>query len=158
MLLRPRSPRTPGGTILCVGDHVAPGRELTSVEGLFDGASTLWGGNVLPDAHRRPSSPPELFVCVPVPLPVPLDLLRPVPGVGSVSPIAMLRTTVPEAAVDEHCHLHSRKDDVRLPTEAGQWAPVHEVAESPSVELSAQRQLWPGVLPGQAAHLPSHGL
>ncbi len=157
-LLRPRSPRAPGGTGLCSGDQVAPNRELTSVEGLFDGASSLWGGNVLPDAHRRPSSPPELLVCVPVPLHVPLDLLRPVPGVGAVSTNAMLRTTVPEAAVDEHCHLYSREDDVRLPTEARQWAPVHEVAEPPSVELSAQRQLWSGVLPGQAAHLASHGL
>lgn len=118
-----------------MGDRAAPDGRLTVPQNTLDDANGIRDGHVLPNTHGCPPSAPELLVGVSVSLPVALDLLGPIPTVGLVLPVTVLCTAVPEAAVDEHRHLRSRKDDVRLPTEVRQRAAVHEIAEPSPVEL-----------------------
>ncbi len=66
---------------------------------------------MLPDAHRLPSSLDKTTIGVGISLPVRLDLLTP-PGRVLLGPRPVLRTPVPEAAVDEHGETEPRERDV----------------------------------------------
>jgi len=67
---------------------------------------------MLPDAYDAPPGRHQNSIGAPVPLDVPLQLGRPVPLIDRWL-AAVLRTDVPEAAVDEDCDLPPRENDVR---------------------------------------------
>jgi hypothetical protein len=58
----------------------------------------------------------------------------------------MLRTTVPEAAIDEHGDLEAREEHVRLAAEVRNGVPVDPVAQPHSVENGTKGQFGCGVL------------
>jgi len=69
---------------------------------------------MLPNTEDCPSGTNQLEVGISIPVEVPLDLLRPVPAIGSVLTAAVIDAPVPETAIDEDRHLHPREDDVSL--------------------------------------------
>ena len=64
----------------------------------------------------------------------------------------MLGAPVPEAAIDEHCDLHSDKHNVRT---ARQVAPVNAESDTPPVKFPAQGKLWLGVANRLGLHGPA---
>ena len=54
----------------------------------------------------------------------------------------MLGTPMPEAAVHEHCNLHSHKDNVRT---ARQITPVSAESNTAPMQFPAQGDLWLGI-------------
>jgi hypothetical protein len=77
----------------------------------------------------------QTTIGVTVTLDVSGDFVGPVPAVGSMLPTSMVRTAVPEAAVDEDGDLRTREDDVGLTLERWQWTAVDVVAAPLPVEF-----------------------
>ena len=101
---------------------------------------------VFPDTNDCPTGCPELCVGVSIAAPVVRNLLRPVPRVCIVTTSAMLRTTVPEATVDEYGDFCSCEDDVDTPPfRSGHDWQVNAVAQAPPVQLLSKPQLRHGV-------------
>jgi hypothetical protein len=65
---------------------------------------------------------------------------------------SMFGATMPEASINEDSDLGSCEDNVRLPPEAGQWSPMHEVAQAKPVQLPTKSKLGSGVPSGKTAH------
>lgn len=122
-------------------------------DGVDNAVSCHIGLLMLPDPDRDPSCGDQSLVSVAIPVLVGCDLRQPVPAVGAVRAPTVLGAAVPEAAVDEDGHLGAGKDDVGLPSEVRQRASMDPVAKATPVELSAERQLRPGVASGEGAHL-----
>lgn len=107
---------------------------------------------VLPDSLDEPSGLGEVLVGVDVPFLVALDLVGPVPTVGSVNPSPVVRATMPEASIDEDRDALPTEDDVCSATELGDRANVHPVAEARRMECSTDEHLGLGVFPWQRLH------
>jgi hypothetical protein len=56
----------------------------------------------------------------------------------------VVRTLVPEAAIDEDRDLRLRKDDVGSAAQARHRLNVFAEAQASAMQLRAQRDLWPG--------------
>lgn len=88
---------------------------------------------MLPNAEDCPAGADQSEVGVAIPIDVALDLFGPVPAVGSVLTLSVIGAPVPEAAIDEHRHLHLGEDDVGLAAECRDGPAVHEVAQAAPV-------------------------
>lgn len=111
---------------------------------------------VLPEAHRLPPVLPKVGVGVGIANPVPLQLVSPPARVGRRL-AAMLRASVPEAAVHEDGNPRLPEDHVSPPPPFGEWPLVDEVAEAQAVEGAAQGQLAGGALARLTLHpVPHH--
>lgn len=113
------------------------------------------GVRVLPDALNEPTGLHKPTVRVPVPFPVALDLVRPIPAVRSVNPLTVVRTSVPETPIDEHCHSLATEDDVRSAVDFGQRPCVYPVAQSHCVQRASESEFRYCVFPRQRLHPPS---
>lgn len=69
---------------------------------------------VFPDSNRYPALRVQSSVSVDIPLPIALDLVRPIPPVGCVNLVGMIRAAMPEAAVYEDGDPEPREDNVCL--------------------------------------------
>lgn len=106
----------------------------------LDLISDLLRGFVLPDAHDLPPSHGQPAVSIGVPITIALDLGRPVSTVGTSSS-AVFWASVPIAPVDEDGYLGTRKHQIRSSVQVRQWAGVHSVAESSSVDRPTDSDL-----------------
>lgn len=67
----------------------------------------------------------------------------------------MIRTPMPEAAIDEYGDTLTEKDQVRSTAKAGQRCSVDAIAESPSVNQGPKGKLWSGALASLRKHSAS---
>jgi hypothetical protein len=81
------------------------------------------GALVLPDSTDGPTGQSELDVVETVALHVAIELCRP-PGPVRHWSCRVLRTPVPEAAINKHCQAKSWEDNVSLTTEPYHWPVV----------------------------------
>lgn len=118
----------------------------------FDDISGLCHGDVLPDPNHCPPVGGESFVDPSVPEDVALELRRPVVHV-SLGFAAMLRAPMPPAAVHEHSDACRREHEVGAnPNRSGDDRAVHAVPPPAPMELSPQREFWPGIPTPVPAH------
>jgi hypothetical protein len=83
---------------------------------------------MFPDPHDQPAGILEGPVGLSIPFAIPFDLLLP-EGSVRLGLCAMLRTAIPEAAVDEDRQALPRKDDVGMAAYPLQRRPVHTVSQ-----------------------------
>jgi hypothetical protein len=107
---------------------------------------------VFPEPQHSPPAAPQQYVRVAVPLNVGFDLVAPPTGIG-FRPRGVVRTTVPEAAVDEHRNLDANEGHVRATT--GSWKlPVNSVPQTFGVNRGPHRELTWCVSPRRDLHSP----
>ncbi len=106
---------------------------------------------MLPDADHPPPRVPQLPIRVGVAPAVRLDLLAPEARVG-LGPSAVLRTAVPETAIDEHGEPGGSEHDVGATTYGWDWGSIHAVAETEAVQLTPNGHFSGRVSPARRAH------
>lgn len=106
---------------------------------------------VLPDPTHTPSGLSQMFRRLPVPGLVLEDLGSPPVSVRSW-PRTVLRTTVPEAAIDENRDLHCGERNVYGPPRHARHLRADAIAQTSPVQQSPQFQFWVGVLARLALH------
>jgi DNA (cytosine-5)-methyltransferase 1 len=95
---------------------------------------------VLPDAHHDPTQFRQVLVSPPVTHDIPSQLLGP-PGLVGFWLSPVIRTSVPEAAVNEHSHSFGGEGQVRSPSGHARKGGIDPVPKTPCVEKPAQRHL-----------------
>jgi hypothetical protein len=137
-----------------VGDAPARSPSLAAesrhADALRNSPSGLLSWLMFPDADHLPSCFRKIDVISAVALDVALQLSPPELGVpGGQRPV--VRTAMPEAAVDEDSDPQAGEDDVGA--DAGSRnAMVDPVAETPTVERATQSELGPRVSAAVGAH------
>jgi hypothetical protein len=122
----------------------------------LDGACSIRSHLVLPHADYVPASRSERGIVPAIPLDVSIQLDRPVRRVSArIGPV--IRTSVPEAAVDEHRDSSCRKDHVGPAAQPGNRRRVLAEAKTATVQLRTQCYLRPGLAGSVALHDPPHG-
>jgi len=111
---------------------------------------------VLPDPDHLPTVLAENAVGLSVALPVASELLLPPLCIG-LRPGAVLRTGVPEAAVDVDGNASGAEDDVGTRADAGHRRAIDSETQAAAVELRADRQLGQSVAPPDLRHLRALG-
>lgn len=107
---------------------------------------------VLPDPDDAPSCGSERVIDGAITLNIPCELGLPVLHVHRGSP-TVLRTSMPEATIDEHGHPPSRKDYVRADAAIDRLdGVVNAEAKAPPVQFAAERKLGLGVPTRAAPH------
>ena len=124
------------------GSSVVPARE-NSVGYPLGGVTC---GLVFPHAEGNPTLFHEACIRVSIAIPVALNLHRPEPAIGLFQISHMVRTTVPEAPVDEDGNLDAGEPDVGLSTEAGYRSTMDEIAKSSVVKFSSKCEFGSRVL------------
>ena len=99
---------------------------------------------MLPDPTDSPTGGPQLVVVETITLHVAIEFCRP-PGPVRRWSRRMLRTPVPEAAVNEHRQTYGAEDDVSLTSEPYYWSAVLSEAEAGPVQGRSNPQLKGGV-------------
>jgi len=111
-------------------------------------------GLVFPETHHSPPVFLEGFIVRLVPRHVAGDLRLPVLGVVPSRYVAVLWAVVPEAPVNEDCHLVSCEHNVRtrfaLTTQVDRV--VLAKSKAPLMEAGSQKQFWLGV----GSPVPAH--
>ncbi len=102
-----------------------------------------YGGRILmfPNPNHFPAYLTQHHIISRVATAVGCDLVQP-PLTVRLGNHEMLGAPMPEAAIHEHCNLHSHKNNVRT---AGQVTPVSAETNTAPVEFPAQGSLWLGV-------------
>jgi hypothetical protein len=93
---------------------------------------------VLPDANNSPTCVPQYRISLLITADISVHFGNPILDVGSWLAVVD-GAPVPEAAIDEHCDLRSRKDDVGGAANVGYWAPCDAVPQAASMQDRAQR-------------------
>lgn len=123
-------------------------------ENLDDLVRRVRGYLMLPDPDHSPSGGAELSVIESITLHVSGDLRAPIGSVG-FGTRAVLRASVPEAAIDEDGHLLATKDDIGSATQALQWLRVYSISKATSMKLRPEGKLRAGVSLPIALHCRS---
>lgn len=116
----------------------------------------IHGFLVLPDPDYGPSRCAELGLVEAITLDVSSDLRAPISGIGFWAR-SVLRTSVPEAAIDEDGNLLATEDDVGPAAQALQWSGVDSIPEATSMQLRPEGKLRPSVALPIALHDRSGG-
>lgn len=120
-------------------------------ESLGDPLRGLRRNLMLPDPDHSPFRSAQLSIADAITLHVSGDLRAPIGSVGSGTR-AVLRASMPEAAIDEDRHLLAPKDDVRSATQALQWLRVDAIAKAAPMKLRPKGKLRSGVPLAVALH------
>ncbi len=99
---------------------------------------------VFPDTDAGPAGSGETAVGVPIPRSGGLDLLRPEPGIGRSDGV-VVRTAVPEAAIQEHRHPRLGEHQVSRALDLSERSHRYPVTQAKGMGGGAQRQLRLGI-------------
>ena len=121
------------------------------VELTGDTVGRVFRSLMLPYPNYGPAVLGKPAVGLLIPFLVSRELLTPPFGIRARER-RMLRTRVPEAAVDEHDHLRPRENDVGAPSAIELKRPLNAEAISTSMEGRSKRELRRRMRPGRAAH------
>jgi hypothetical protein len=106
---------------------------------------------VFPDTYHLPTGSDEGLVGPPVARHVAVELPAPPVGIGR-GLRRMVRTRVPEAAVDVDGNVSRTKNDVRGAADRRHRSTSNPKAEPSSVQFTTERDFWPGVARRLARH------
>jgi hypothetical protein len=106
---------------------------------------------VLPDPDHLPTCCGQQRVYTLVSLSVAIELRTPIPAI-CLRRLPMLRTAVPEAAIDKHRDLPGWEHDVCAVSNASDWTPVLEEPQAEPVERRPQCHLRSGVRAAVTLH------
>lgn len=109
------------------------------------------GGLVTPHPDHSPAGGSQTCIGIPIACAVGLQLCLP-PGPVATRQRSVNGTTMPVTAVDKHCDLVARKNDVGSPSGAIEHLPVNTKAHSAAVELRPQHELRASVTPQLGSH------
>lgn len=96
---------------------------------------------MLPKGDHQPAALAQRDSVPRIPLLVRKDLLTP-PFRIVLRRDEVLRTSVPEASIDEHDHLRGAKHQIRSHAQVWLWTSVHCVSQSCRVDSGAHCQFW----------------
>src|SRR4051812_1227298 len=113
---------------------------------LRDASSRKRSGFVLPNAKHDPPEPSEGCIRLRVAPAVRRDLVAPPSRVG-FRLNAVLRTAVPEAAIDEDGDLGGGKDNVGAPPRQSRNCLIDAEAQPATVKLGAESEFGCGIAP-----------
>lgn len=111
---------------------------------------------MLPDPDHGPSGCAELSLVETITFDVSSDLRAPISGIGSWTR-SVLRTSVPEAAIDEDSNLLATEDDVGPAVQALQWSSIDSIPEATPMQLRPEGKLRASVALPIALHDRSGG-
>src|SRR5262245_493933 len=97
------------------------------------------GIRMLPESKDGPSGRSEAHVRIPVPTSIRFNLFAP-PNRVRPWPRAVLRTSMPEAPIDEYRDLRSNEGDIRATTRSRQRH-INSITEAKRPERGTDRQL-----------------
>ena len=110
----------------------------------LDAMSRLQRRLVLPHPHDDPTGRHELLIGVTVTTLIQRHLPSPILRVGACHRV-VFRTSVPEAAIEEHGDPLTAEYQIRGPSKAGQWPRPYPVPQSQGMHCGAQGLLREGV-------------
>lgn len=108
---------------------------------------------MFPNPDHGPAGVPQNLVDPSIPSHVVSDLVGPEPLIA-LRAGRMLRTAVPEAAIDVDCHAHSRKDDIRSRSDPGDGFCVLAIAKAARMNSPPDGELRSSVPLSNTPHPP----
>jgi hypothetical protein len=111
---------------------------------------------MFPEAEHRPSGVFKQLVSLPIPLHVPAELLGPEATVGARGGV-VLRTTVPEAAVEEDGDPGASENEVGPAADVWDWGLIDAIAQPKGVNGGPEAAFGLGVTAAVRLEGAAHG-